>query len=263
MGEGIHSYTVQRQPCRIERMAASVGVMSIQRQAVLGVLLDRILPCSSNGLMDLQPLWANEAMHRAYSMVRLVSELEHRMPVGMRYPLGIATEYRLAAELAALVRSLGLNDGAEALPCASALRTTVRNLIQLFGPVVGQIHISSWIEPIEMPAQKGRAIVLATSELVVNALLHAFGCRSSGCIAVTLSRTEPWQAQLAVADDGWGRPKYRANQHEGIASDLAALLESEIVYRPTAGGGTRAEISFPVRHLASGERVGALLSHAG
>ena len=262
MSQGSQLHTGQRRPCRIERMAGLAGAMSMQRQAVLGALLDRILP-SCNGFTDLQPLWANEAMHRAYSMVRLVSGLEHRLALGMRYPLGAVTEYRLAAELAAMFRSLGAGDGAEALPCASALRTTVRNLIRLFGPVVGQIHMRTWIEPVDMPALKVRAIVLATSELVVNALLHAFGCRSSGCIAVTLSRTEPTQAQLVVADDGWGRPQYRAHQHDGIASDLAALLESEIVYRATTGGGTLAEISFPVRHLASGERVGALLSHVG
>jgi anti-sigma regulatory factor (Ser/Thr protein kinase) len=244
-------------------MAASAGAMSIQRQAVLGALLDRILPCAANGPADLQPLWANEAMQRAYSMVRLVAGLDYRLPAGVRYRLGAEAEYGLAAELAALFRSLDLSDSEEVLPCAAAVRTTVRNLIQLFGPVVGQVHARDWIEPIEMPAQKRRAMVLATSELVVNALLHGFGGRRSGCIAVTLCRTEPSQARLSVADDGWGRPQNRANRCDGIASDLAALLETEVAYRRTDEGGTLVELNFPVRHLTKEDRLGALLSHAG
>jgi hypothetical protein len=189
-------------------------------------------------------------MHRAYSMVRLVAALDDRLPVGMSYRLGAAAEYGLAIGLAALFRSLDVSTIEAVVPCAAAVRTTVRNLIQLFGPILGQTHVSDWIEPIELPAQQCRALVLATSELVVNALLHGFAGRRSGCIAVTLCRTEPSEARLSVADDGCGRPQDRAYRRDGIISDLSAILATEVIYPPTGGGGTLAEVSFPIRHRA-------------
>jgi hypothetical protein len=80
---------------------------------------------------------------------------------------------------------------------------------------------------------------------------------------MTLSRTEPSEARLSVAADGWGRPRDRAYRCQCITSDLAALLETEFTYRPNEVRGIFEEIDFPVRPLTGGERLGALLSHAG
>ena len=245
------------QPSQFDRMAAAAVVMSMPRQAMLGALLDGILPCPSNEPADLRPLWANEAMQRAYNMVGLIVELEHRLPFGS--PLCAATEYKIATELAALFRSLDVRDTEAVLPCASTLRAIVRTLVRLFGPVVGQVYVRDFIERLEMPAQKRRAMVLAASELMINALRHGFAGRSSGCIAVSLCRTEPSRARLSVADDGCGLPNERVHHCEGTAFDLAEFLESEMTYRRSEGGGTLAEISFSVPHQTRVEPVAAAL----
>jgi two-component sensor histidine kinase len=62
------------------------------------------------------------------------------------------------------------------------LREIVRDLVTLFGPTAGDIELHLNIERVALAAYRRRALVLAASELVINALLHAFKGRSGGLI---------------------------------------------------------------------------------
>src|ERR1700722_11448558 len=65
-------------PCRLEQMAAEVALVSGSRQAVLGALLDATLPTARHGR---PAVWVNEAMNRAFTMIRLTALLEKFAPL--------------------------------------------------------------------------------------------------------------------------------------------------------------------------------------
>src|ERR1700677_4982235 len=67
-------------PCRLEQMAAEVALVSRSRQAVLGALLDATLPTARRGRPAFRAVWVNEAMNRAYNMIRLTALLDKFAP---------------------------------------------------------------------------------------------------------------------------------------------------------------------------------------
>lgn len=231
--------------CRLDQPTARTGMALMTRHAVLGVLLNATRSPARYGCDVLKPLWVHEATQRASNMVRLVAELETKLPFNERHQLERAAEYKVAMEFAGSLHSLNVDDDKELQPCSVALRTAVRNLVELFGPVVGQVLIRTSIERIAMPAYKRKALVLAACELVINALRHGLAQRGSGCISVTLHRTGGVQARLSVVDDGWGNQNTRSC---GVTFDLAALLGSKLIYGVSENAGTTAQISFPATH---------------
>jgi two-component sensor histidine kinase len=106
------------------------------------------------------------------------------------------------------------------------------------------ITLETNIEEAWLPAYKRRALVLAASELVSNALLHAFWGRTAGKIEVGLTAQDS-TACLRVADNGRGFTDASPNLDYGVGAGLAALLEADIAYDRVAGW-TIAEIEFPL-----------------
>jgi two-component sensor histidine kinase len=115
----------------------------------------------------------------------------------------------------------------------------------LFGSIVGDVELHVNIERVALPAFQRRALVLAASELVINALFHAFRGRTYGRISLELHAIDTWPARLQVSDDGVGCDDRQIDTGQGIAGGLASLLGSELVYRPRNGHGTTAELILP------------------
>jgi anti-sigma regulatory factor (Ser/Thr protein kinase) len=196
------------------------------------------------GCETLRPLWAEEVMHRSFNFLRFALLLEHRIPVvGCADPTEEG-ELALATGLVALYRSLVAAPERQVVPCTPMLRDLTIGLVGLFGPTVGAVELDTAIERIELPGFQRRALVLAASELVMNALCHAFAGRGRGRLTIELVRTGSRHARLRVADDGIGYAGGPANVPCGIADGLASLLASSLVYRRRRGGGTVAEIKF-------------------
>jgi hypothetical protein len=179
-------------------------------------------------------------------MVALIAALEHRVPFCERDWHRAASEYRAAMELSASQRSLDVDDSKRVFPCSDVMNTMVRCLVGLFGPAIGRVlpHVS--IENLATPALKRKALVLATSGLVTNALIHGFARCSASSITVSLCRAGPARARLMVSDDGRSVQNDRQLATCSAIFDLANLLESEVVYCEREGGGTVAEIGFQV-----------------
>ena len=130
-------------------------------------------------------------------------------------------------------------------PCFEVLHVSVFSLVKLFGRESASISV----ERLTLPAYKRRALVLASCELVLNLLRQGLMGGGAGNITVTLRRTSRAVAQLSVESDGNSVSKNILPQPGGIASDLAAILEADVVYSTRNGGATAAEISFPVAAL--------------
>jgi two-component system, sensor histidine kinase PdtaS len=111
----------------------------------------------------------------------------------------------------------------------------------------------------EMPAEVATALVLVLTELVQNALEHAFGSAASGTVVVSARRDRDGM-ELRVDDDGAGLP-------EGFGEDsgelglqivrtlVAGELDGTVRLRPRSEGtrGTTAVVSMPLGRRA---RVG-------
>jgi two-component sensor histidine kinase len=221
---------------RFESMALLAGESPPKAGDLLGILLGSTFPVDGHGSRVLRPLWAEEAMHRAYGFVRLV-DARNRRRVS-------ADETAIARDLAARFRELEAVDEREEQPSTAVLRDVVAGLGSLFGGPAN-ITLKTAVEHVSLPAYKRRALVAAAAELVSNALLHAFNGREAGMIDVGLTAHGPEFACLRVADNGTGFADRAPNLARGVAAGFAGLLEADLTYDRRAGW-TIAEIAFPI-----------------
>jgi two-component sensor histidine kinase len=215
-----------------------------------GKLLATLLPPdilnSGPGCAVLRPLWADEAMHRSYNLVRLTMSLERRSPLSPGDNLSRDVELALAVGITEVYRTLAAAPERQVMTCSSLLRELVVDLIALFGPIVGWVELTTDIECVGLAGFQQRALILAASELVMNALFHAFQGRRRGRLAVKLRSDDSRHACLTVSDDGIGYDGDQSALGCGVAAGLADLLASTIVYRRGDCGGTIALIHFPL-----------------
>jgi hypothetical protein len=151
-------------------MAAEVALVSRSRQGVLGALLDATLPTARRGR---PAVWVNEAMNRAFTMIRLTALLEKFAPLDCLDVTAGEAERRIASEVAVVLRSMDV-DHDELTPCSEALMTVGRGLFELFAPAAGSLCFTADIARLSLPHFKCRALVLASCELVSGLLLRGF-----------------------------------------------------------------------------------------
>jgi two-component sensor histidine kinase len=238
-----HIYRLHRKDGTV---VALDGVPS-ERSATLGILFDTACPTSCfAGRSVLQTLWVEEAIHRASNFLRFILLLEGSSWKGESTETDTYRERRLAIRLAGAFRALDRDDEHAMVPCSDLLRRIVVDLVDLFGPTTGRIAIETDLMPLNLSACKRRALVLVATELVINALKHAFQGHRKGQIAVTLERVGRGQARFVVDDSGRGVSVTRAGAGRAIISGLARVLDADLLYRTSRLGGSAAEFEFAV-----------------
>ncbi len=230
---------------RVESIAQLASRSSPKPEDLTGILLTSVLPMNNHGCEVLRPLWAEEAMHRAYTFIRLIEKRNRRGQWARENAITAAAGERAARDLVSWFRELATAGERAASPCSDVLSNVVANLGVLFGRP-DNIDLETKFNDVSLPAYKRRALVLASCELVCNALLHAFQERETGVIEAGMTDRGPRSACLRVADNGAGFNGVSANLTCGVAAGLAGLLEADLTYHRTAGW-TVAEIVFPVR----------------
>jgi hypothetical protein len=223
---------------RFESLALHAGTTEAKAGDLVGVLLAAAFPLHDRGCEVLRPLWTEEAMHRAYSFVRLVDAGKRHRAVAAQ------NDDAIARDLTVCFRDLTSGGERDLQPCASVLRKVTTGLGALFGGPAN-ITVETKIEDVWLPAYKRRALVLTASELVCNALLHAFRGRRAGQIEVSLTALGATSACLHVGDNGNGFIESSPNLSCGVGAGLAGLLEADLFYDRMAGW-TIAEIEFPL-----------------
>ena len=230
---------------RLEMMIARSEALSPPLAQIVGVLLDAAQPYRSGGRDVLRPLWAQEAMQRASSILHLAAQLQQKTAARADNDVTARSQQKRANDLAALYRTLDIEQDEAVLPCSFVLRGIARHLVALFGSGAGHVVIRTDIEHLSLPAYKRRALVLAVSEFVSNALRHGFAGKVGGRIHVALRAFGTSHVRLTVVDDGVGLSEAHASGQGGIAVALADLLEGALVYRQSGAVGTNAEIVLP------------------
>jgi two-component sensor histidine kinase len=103
-----------------------------------------------------------------------------------------------------------------------------------------------------LPAALATPLVLVLTELVHNALAHAFEPGTTGEVCVRVDR-QGGRLDVVVADDGAGMPDgFDLERYDGLGLQivrtlLGSELDSSLLLRPRPGGGTEAVISLPLR----------------
>lgn len=217
-----------------------------RRRTLLSVLLEASSPATTGGRAALRAIWADEAMHRANSLLTLVQRLEQTAWTSDQAEFDIDLEYAIACRLADSFRSLDMTSEMALRSCEDVLRAVTSRMMALFAPSVGGISLRLNLARLTLPAYRMRALVLLGNELVSNALLHAFDGSSDGTIAVSLTSGAWGQMSLVVEDDGFGPQPDCQGPGCSIVAGLAGVLGGQVETRRSQLGGTEVECRFSV-----------------
>ena len=105
-------------------------------------------------------------------------------------------------------------------------RTLAGELLHLYGIDESQIRLDVRSQGVRMPTKKAVSCGLIVSELVINALKHAFPAGRPGTISIEIAPQERGRTMLLVRDDGIGLP---ADYDAGIANRLGLRIVSDLV----------------------------------
>lgn len=115
----------------------------------------------------------------------------------------------------------------------------------------GRIHFCHTCEAITTPAKTAAALGLILTELVTNAVKHAFPGSRTGTVKVELSRVTDG-AVLQIEDDGVGLPADRdvfAGDSLGLQIVQALTAEIKGVFAIESRSGTLCRVTFPLPNL--------------
>lgn len=143
-------------------------------------------------------------------------------------------------------RRLRLGADLETTDAAEFLGDVIADLASTL-PADKNVTFEPQIEALVLPARDATTIGIVVSELITNALKHAFQDRQSGRIWVRFNRDAEVPV-LTVEDDGVGMGEEQAQ------SGLGALIIKQLsrqfggddpTYQPRAGGGTSVSVRLP------------------
>lgn len=114
----------------------------------------------------------------------------------------------------------------EGIDFGDYLREMVAMIIASNRPGDAEVRIDLQVDPVEVLLEKAVPLSLIASELVLNALKHAFRGRQFGTLTVRLHR-DGGTCRLFIGDDGPGMPA-QAPSHTGVGMQLITGLTRQI-----------------------------------
>jgi two-component sensor histidine kinase len=166
------------------------------------------------------------ALAEAHDRVLAVSQLHRQL-----YTEGDVRFVAMDRYLGGLVEELGRSVAGDALP-----------------------SVECRVEPVRLETDRAVTVGLVVTELVINALKHAYP-EGGGPIRVRLTRQDEEQLELTVEDEGVGYGAgggSRAGLGELIVASMAGKLGGQPVRAPDHAG-TRITIAFPMRRGDPGD----------
>lgn len=188
-------------------------------------------------------VWVAEAIHRAnnfsqMALIRNIGPDKGRVRNGRIDPV--------LQRLCDAYNGLIVIDPVRTLcPCKELLGEIATGLVRLFGqhPCEVQLHLNS--HELILDREDRRALLLLTSELIVNAIKHGFQGRSRGEISVALT-VGAMNTVLTVMDDGIGLGH---SNHVGtgtkLIGELCRMLGARLKCIQVDGYGSCMLVHFP------------------
>jgi PAS domain S-box-containing protein len=192
-----------------------------------------------------------EADHRIKNSLQLVSAL-------IRLQLGRAPAEAAHALRAALARVEAIGNAHKALQHSPDLRgieidSMLEDLCEQMSTLNPAVAIRcDAAVGTSVDAEEAIPLGLIVSELLTNALRHAYAPGQSGQVQVT-ARQETGRVEIRVADGGVGLPPTQARPGLGstVVSMLARQIGASVTSRGEPGRGVEAVVSMPTKAPAS------------
>jgi PAS domain S-box-containing protein len=109
------------------------------------------------------------------------------------------------------------------------LTSLSRHLLAGFGRVGGQVKLEEAIAQVDLDLETGITLGLIVTELLTNALKHAFPDDRAGTIALTLKEIGHSILELSVADDGIGLPDtVQLDKPSTLGLDLVRIFSRQL-----------------------------------
>jgi two-component sensor histidine kinase/CHASE3 domain sensor protein len=195
--------------------------------------------------------------HRIGNSLATVSSL-----LGLQLARTSSDEVRNALE-AAQLRVQAIASGHRRLRLGADLETTdaAEFLTDVIDDLAAQlppdkpVRFEKHLQPMIIPARDATTLGIVVSELVTNALKHAFAEGQEGVVHIRFERPEGGVTSLTVEDDG------RGIVHHGGSEGLGALIVKQLArqfggtepeYRTREGGGTAITVRLPRLDVPAG-----------
>ncbi len=192
-----------------------------------------------------------EVHHRVKNNLQVISSLLHLQSKQIKDPeaLGMFLESQYRVRSMALVHErLYQSEDLSGVDAAEYFRDLVSYLHRSYGATSSQVSLKVDVDPVSLGIDVAIPCGLIVSELVSNALKHAFPDGRQGQILVQLHLGPGGQCALVVGDDGIGLPEdldLETTESLGLhlVNRLVAQLEGSIDL--DRSGGTTHKITFP------------------
>ena len=192
-----------------------------------------------------------EVHHRVKNNLQVISSLLHLQSRQIKDPeaLGMFLESQYRVRAMALVHErLYQSEDLSGVNAAEYFRDLASYLHRSYASASGQVSLKVDVDPISLGIDVAIPCGLIISELVSNALKHAFPDDRQGQILVQLHLVQGGRCILVVSDDGIGLP-------EGLDLETTESLGLHLVNRLVAqiegsieldrSGGTTHKVTFP------------------
>ncbi|RYZ08225.1 MAG: PAS domain S-box protein [Myxococcales bacterium] len=190
----------------------------------------------------------SEIHHRVKNNLQLVSSMLalQARGVGVEAQHALAEGQRRIDSIALVHEQLYGSRNLSAVNLARYVEALIPGLCRNSG-AGERVEVSLNLEEVELVPERAIPCGLLVSELVTNALKHAFPDERHGTLEVQLTRIAPSGLRLVVRDDGVGLGgDFPLGKRHGLGLDLVAIfakqLEAELLVE--RAGGTRFQLTF-------------------
>lgn len=191
-----------------------------------------------------------EIHHRVKNNLQIISSLLQLQTSKLKDPEAaeIFAECRERIQfMARLHRQLYNSGNLQRIEFGKNLAEIAETLLHSHTPAGCRLVLEKSIDSLELDVDTSQVLGLLATELLLNALKHAFTGRRTGTIRVELHRGE--KNSMVVSDDGVGLPLHFDTLKSGrmgmkLTHALAKQIRGEAEFSQNPGGGTRVTVGF-------------------
>ncbi len=199
----------------------------------------------------------HELQHRVKNSLTVAASLlnleERNLADERARAIFAGTRFRLQS-MAAVYEQLYHTGGIDRVDLSEYIQYLAAGLSRSYLPDAGAVSIETQLEEMEMDLRQALPLGLILTELITNALKHAFPAGRApqggpGVIRIEFSQTAG-QGNLCIADNGVGLQSQNPNRSgSGMGLELVELLARQIGGEFTAesGAGYTARVTFPLK----------------
>jgi len=225
-----------------------IGVVWVFRDATA----DEQLAVQLQAVLRDREILLREVHHRTKNDFQTLASLLDMQADTLEDPRALAAleDSQLRLQSMALVhQSLYQSWDLDRLDCAAYLRSLAIELCRAYGAEARHLTLTITADDVGLQARTAIPCGLILTELLANALKHAFPAGGPGAIEVTLQADRLGSCVLNVRDDGVGFPAgLDLRQADSLGLQLVCLLIEQLngTIEMTSGHGTHWRLTFPV-----------------